>query len=248
VTEVWSYVDSSTIQITGDLTTKYFPNQILKITQGTIKYFRIIAVNLVSGNTRLTVSGAGTFAVANAPITAHYISEYSDLDSVPAGFPEQANAFAAIEKSPLLDTDRLHVWDSGAGYILKFISWANLKTAIKTFIAPLYDGGMEAQVGDGQSVIPTGVFARIRVPRAATLTGWEIVAAESGSIGISVSFATYANYPTLTALFTATVTNAQKGQATGRTDDLAAPGWLILNVTSAEAMTQATISLQITSK
>jgi hypothetical protein len=99
------------------------------------------------------------------------------------------------------------------------------------------------QIGDGLSVISTGVAGRVHLPRAMTLSGWELVAKESGSIGITVSYATYANYPTVTSFLTVSVSSAQKGQGSDTTA-LSAGVWLIFNVTSCTTITQATLALK----
>jgi len=83
MTETWAYQATNVIEISGDLTAKYWPNQLIKITQGTEKFFVIMAVSLVGGNTRLTVSGGGVYTLTSAAITSHRMT----MNAAPAGLP-----------------------------------------------------------------------------------------------------------------------------------------------------------------
>lgn len=51
------------------------------------------------------------------------------------------------------------------------------------------------EIGNGDSVITTGVKGDIEIPFAMTITGWTLVADVSGSIVIDVWKDTYANFP-----------------------------------------------------
>ncbi len=104
-------------------------------------------------------------------------------------------------------------------------------------------GSVEIQVGDGISPIQTGYCGRIKLPHALTLSGWEIVTDQSGSLSIEVKYATFANYPTLTSLLTASVATDQKASGSASTA-LAAGVWLVFNVISCTSICQATLSLQ----
>ncbi len=104
-------------------------------------------------------------------------------------------------------------------------------------------GSIEIQVGDGVSPIQTGYCGRIKLPHALTLSGWEIVADQSGSLSIEVKYATFINFPTLTSLLTAAISNDQKASGSNST---ALPGgvWVVFNVLSCSSICQATLSLQ----
>ncbi len=87
MTETWNYINSSTIEITGDVTSRYWPNLLISITQNsTQKFFVITEVNLVSGNTRLTVHGGGIYSVNNNTITAHAVTQNQAIKDLPYGF------------------------------------------------------------------------------------------------------------------------------------------------------------------
>lgn len=98
--ETWTYVDSSTVEIAGDSTARYWPNLVVTLTQTTAKYFIITAVNLVAGNTRLTLNGCGVYTVANAAITAHGVTANKAAQGIPAGFGAivpSANGYVGID-------------------------------------------------------------------------------------------------------------------------------------------------------
>lgn len=71
----------------------------------------------------------------------------------------------------------------------------------------MFDGGGSALAGT--------ITRHIEIPYALTITGWTIVADTTGDASIAVKHATYSAFPTMTTLFTATMTGAQKNQATG---------------------------------
>ncbi len=85
--ETWTYYDANTIQVAGDLTAKYWANQLAKITQGgAVKFFIIAAVALVSGNTRLSINGCGVFVLTNETITSPAMTTNAAAPAVPYGF------------------------------------------------------------------------------------------------------------------------------------------------------------------
>lgn len=136
--ETWTYIDSNTIEITGDLTAKYWPNQLIKITQGTEKFFVVTAVALVSGNTRLTVSGGGIYTLTSDTITSHYMTTNAAPNGLPLGFAEQGKAYGAASKDIPEDADRLSIWDSAANFVQKRITLSNIKSALKSYFDEIY--------------------------------------------------------------------------------------------------------------
>lgn len=84
MSENWTYHGVLSIQISGDVTDKYWPGQKLKITQsdGT-KYFIIDDVQYVESNTILALNGMGFYLLIDSDILAH---QRSILGS-PQGFP-----------------------------------------------------------------------------------------------------------------------------------------------------------------
>lgn len=147
MTETWAYQAANTIEITGDLTAKYWPNQLIKITQGTEKFFVVMAVALVGGNTRLTVSGGGVYTLTSAAITAHAMTMNAAPVGLPAGFAVQGLAYGAASKDTPVDGDRLTLWDSAASFIQKGLTWANLKATLKTYFDTIYAAAASGVTG-----------------------------------------------------------------------------------------------------
>jgi hypothetical protein len=78
MTETWVYEDSETIKIAGDVTSKYWVNQIIRIVQGSAtKFFLINSLSYENDYTYLYVSGGGLYEVANEAISAHYVTSYA---------------------------------------------------------------------------------------------------------------------------------------------------------------------------
>jgi hypothetical protein len=147
MTEIWAYQAANTIEITGDLAAKYWPNQLIKITQGTEKFFVIMGVGLVGGNTRLTVSGGGVYTLTSAAITAHHMTTNAAPVGLPAGFAVQGLAYGAASKDTPVDGDRLTLWDSAASFIQKGLTWANLKATLKTYFDTIYAAAASGVTG-----------------------------------------------------------------------------------------------------
>lgn len=140
MSETWAYQAANTIEITGDLTAKYWPNQLIKITQGTEKFFVVMAVALVGGNTRLTISGGGVYTLTSGAITAHHMTTNAAPVGLPSGFLGQGLAYGAASKDIPADGDKFSYWDSAASFIEKTITWANLKAALNLLYAPIAKG------------------------------------------------------------------------------------------------------------
>lgn len=83
--ETWTYASATTFTIGGDKTGKYQKGDKIKLTQTTVKYFRITNITYSSPNTTITVDGFGIYTVANASITSPYFSKADN----PQGFPQK---------------------------------------------------------------------------------------------------------------------------------------------------------------
>lgn len=70
----WTYASATTFTITGDYTTVLVPGVKLKLTQTSVKYFRVEASSYSNPTTTVTVSGGGLYTLANAAITSPYYS------------------------------------------------------------------------------------------------------------------------------------------------------------------------------
>lgn len=109
-------------------------------------------------------------------------------------------------------------------------------------------------IDGGGSTITTGVKGDIEIPYAATLTGWTLLADQSGSIQLDLWKDTYANYPptvadTITAsdkpLFSST-TKGQDLSPTGWTTSVTAGDTIRVNVDSVTTCQRVTLSLRFT--
>jgi len=107
-------------------------------------------------------------------------------------------------------------------------------------------------IGDGVNTITTGSKGYLRVPRAATVTGWNIVADASGSIVVDVKRCTYSGFPTTSSIAGSekpTLSSAQKNEDTSLTTwttILSEGDWLEFYVDSASTVKQVTVALQCT--
>jgi hypothetical protein len=85
--ETWTYAGASdpefTFTISGDQTSTYQAGQRLKLTQTTVKYFIITKVAYGAPNTTVTIYGGTDYDLANAAISANYMSPVK----APFGFP-----------------------------------------------------------------------------------------------------------------------------------------------------------------
>ncbi len=118
-------------------------------------------------------------------------------------------------------------------------------SGITSVIGALIDGG--------GSVITTGVKLYISVPFACTITGWDIVADQSGSISVEIDKHAAAVPNTSTDKISASAPVAlssaqlaQGGSISGWTTAIAANDVLGFNVASASTVTRVTIGLRVT--
>ncbi len=137
--ESWTYYDANTIQVAGDLTAKYLPNQLLRLTQdGAVKFFLITAVALVGGNTRLTINGAGVYTLTSSAITTRAMAAQGAHTGVPFGFTEAATIAGASSKTTPANLDEISIRDSVTPYGLRKLTWANNKATLKTYFDGYY--------------------------------------------------------------------------------------------------------------
>jgi len=92
----------------------------------------------------------------------------------------------------------------------------------------------------------TTVTSEIQIPYGGTIEGWTIVGDVAGSVSIAVSRATYANYDTMTSLFTATCTTSKKAQATGLSHTLTGGDILRFTASGFSLFNRVSITLEVT--
>ena len=107
-------------------------------------------------------------------------------------------------------------------------------------------------IDGGGSAITTGQKGHIEIPFACTITGWTLVADQSGSIVVDVWKDTYANFPptvadTITGSEKPTLSSVQKNQdltLTTWTTAVSAGDILAFNVDSVATATRVTLSIR----
>lgn len=122
---------------------------------------------------------------------------------------------------------------------------ANVNTTVGTIGITIDGGG---------SAITTGVKGDIRVPFACTITDYEILADQTGSIQIDVWKDTYANFPptdadSITAAAPVVISSATKANdtsLTGWSTSLSAGDILRFNVDSVSTITRVNLSMKVT--
>lgn len=107
---------------------------------------------------------------------------------------------------------------------------------------------IEFIIDGGGAAITAGVKGDIEVPFACTITGWRVLADQSGSITVGIWKDTYANFPPVVGdlLVSPTLTAAVKAEATGLSHALAAGDILRFNADATPATVQrVTVSLTV---
>lgn len=83
--ETWTYASATTFTVAGtDVRNKYPIGTKIKLTQTTVKYFRVVNTAF-STNTTITITGVGDYTLANATITNPYYS----YDQTPEAYPRK---------------------------------------------------------------------------------------------------------------------------------------------------------------
>lgn len=99
---------------------------------------------------------------------------------------------------------------------------------------------------NGNLTLTGTLTSEIRLPYGGTITAWSIVGDAAGDVSIAVSHATYAAYPTMTSLFTATCTGSEKADDTGLSHALAAGDVLRFSASGFALFTRCSIVLTVT--
>ena len=109
-------------------------------------------------------------------------------------------------------------------------------------------------IDGGGSAISTGVAGFLEIPLACNITGWTILADQSGSIVVDVWNDTYANFPptvadTIAGSEKPTISASTKGQdltLTTWTEDVDAGDILGFNVDSCATIERVTLTIRAT--
>lgn len=200
----------------------------------------------IAGITDITLADGGT----NASLTASNGGVIYSTDSAMAVL----NGTATAQKLLMSQSSTAPIWSTPtfpnsattAGQILKadgtnFVTADNV--AVFNFI-----------IDGGGIVITTGQKGHLEIPFNCTITGWTILAEQSGSIVIDIWKDTYASFPptvadTITGTEKPTLSSAQKNQdlsLSSWTTSVTAGDILAFNVDSITTLTRVVVSLRVT--
>jgi len=155
---------------------------------GGATYFLGVYASLVALQFAHPTASPGEYAYVDTGIGSDivtYIWDDDDADWVlSAGAPSDwtvASVNSAASKTTPADNDELGMLDSAASYILKKLTWFNLKATLKTYFDGIYatsgSVGIRPAIFDGMgSVILVGSKAYIRAKSGGTITSWSIIA------------------------------------------------------------------------
>jgi len=192
-----------------------------------------------SWKTALDATNPANISAAPAPGTSLIFAHRDHAHMIPADFVTAAMLQDGAALTEILD-------DDGAGSGLDADLLDGLNGAVFTAVA------LEFIIDGGGSAITTGQKGHLEIPFACTISGWTILADQSGSIVVDVWKDTYANFPptvadTIAGSEKPTLTAAQKNQdlALGTwTTAVAAGDILAFNVDSVATVTRVLISIR----
>jgi hypothetical protein len=98
----------------------------------------------------------------------------------------------------------------------------------------------------GGALVTSGKIAYARVPYKGTITGWQLVADQSGSCNIEVKQGVFSPFPPTTTIFTAALSGVQTNSATSLTYPVTAGDWFSFTITGTSAVQQVNLSISIT--
>ena len=98
----------------------------------------------------------------------------------------------------------------------------------------------------GGALITSGKIAYVRVPYKGTITGWQLVADQSGSCSIAVKQGLFSPFPPTTTILTAALSGTQTSSATGLSLAVIAGDWFSFTITGTSAVTLVNLSISIT--
>ena len=98
----------------------------------------------------------------------------------------------------------------------------------------------------GGALITSGKIGYVRVPYKGTITGWQLVADQSGSCSIAVKQGLFSPFPPTTTILTAALSGTQTSSGTGLSLAVTAGDWFSFTITGTSAVQLVNLSISIT--
>jgi hypothetical protein len=114
-----------------------------------------------------------------------------------------------------------------------------------TLDANYKEGSFGVTFDGGGALITSGKIAYVRVPYKGTITGWQLVADQSGSCSIAVKQGVFSPFPPSTTIITAALSGTQTISGTISVA-VAANDWFSFTITGTSAVQQVNLSISIT--
>lgn len=264
--------DTDTLSVGGDLNvTGVTTSGGVNVTTG--NDYKINATSVLTSttlgsgvvNSSLTSVGTlGTLQVDNININGNVISSTDangniDLDPNGTGFvrilgdtplrlmdADNTN-FAAISAPTTVTSDYTITLPAAGGAVNEILQFDASQNA--SFVSNTRT--LNFIIDGGGSVIATGIRGHVVLDGDYTVTGWTVIADQTGSIVVDVKRATFTNFPTTASIAGTelpTLTSAQKAEdltLTTWTTTLSARDILEFNVTSVTTVTRVTVGLRL---
>jgi hypothetical protein len=169
MTMTLTYASATSVTVPTDVTSSFPVNAMLSFVQTeVVKYFNVVSATYSSPNTTIVLNGRGKYVVENATITSPMIYLWTSSEVAAA-------VHAATSKSTMVDADETGIADSAASFVLKKLTWGNVKSNLKTYFDDFYNlwvimPGTPTRANDTSFTV-TGDYSKWFSPR--TIVKWE---------------------------------------------------------------------------
>lgn len=205
------------------------------------------------GRSLLTQADAAATRTLIGAGTSSFNGVYGSLTGIPSTFSPSAHNHSAAEiVSGTLDIARIPTGSTASTVCIGNDSRLSDATTAKTRTD---SGTLQLDLDGNGAALPVAIIkGQFRVPYNCTITSWELVSNETGSIEIDIEKDTYANFPptsadSITGSARPTITASNKAQSstlTGWATALNEGDYLKVEVLSVSAITQASLTLRVT--
>ena len=119
------------------------------------------------------------------------------------------------------------------------------QSVVATLDASFTAGSFGVTFDGGNALITSGKIGYVRVPYKGTITGWQLVADQSGSCSIAVKQGLFSPFPPSTTIITAALSGTQTISGTISVA-VAANDWFSFTITGTSAVQLVNLSISIT--